>query len=279
MTALVATDLDRTLIFSRTAMGEEQFACLAPECVEMYQGGPLSYLTPDSRILLEELVARVPVVPVTTRTPAQFTRIMLPGGPFRYAVASSGGRILTDGSDDAAWRETVERRVASTSATLDEVTAALRARIDERWVRSLRTADDLFCYLVVDLDAQPADFLPEWQQWCGDRQWMVSQQGRKIYALPQPVTKSAALAEVRARLVADGTLPADAPVLAAGDGRLDTDLLEYADHAIRPCHGELHEMGWNRPHVTVTERPGALAGEEILRWFTGRVGGATALAT
>ncbi|MGV9671634.1 MULTISPECIES: HAD family hydrolase [unclassified Gordonia (in: high G+C Gram-positive bacteria)] len=271
MNGLIATDLDRTLIFSRHAMGEEQFASLDPVCVEIYNGGPLSYLTPAARNLLVALASQAPVVPVTTRTPAQFTRIELPGSPFRHAVVSSGGRILTDGTDDPAWRAQVDRRVAASAADLAEVVAALESRIDESWVTSVRTADDLFCYIVVDLDRQPGDFLSDWSQWCAERAWTVSQQGRKIYALPQVVTKSAAVAEVRARLVADGTLPDDAPVYAAGDGRLDIDLLEYADAAIRPRHGELEQIGWTQPHLTVTDTTGALAGEGILEWFTARI--------
>ncbi|MFT4127630.1 MAG: HAD family hydrolase [Gordonia sp. (in: high G+C Gram-positive bacteria)] len=269
---LIATDLDRTLIFSRNAMGEQQFRELTPECVELYRGAPLSYLTARARDLLVDLAARASLVPVTTRTPDQFRRIALPGGPYRHAVVSSGGRILTDGTDDAAWRARVDARVAAGSAALTEILDGLRARIDESWVRSLRTADDLFCYLVVDLAAQPPGFLPEWTAWCAERDWTVSAQGRKIYALPRAVTKSAALGEIRRRLVDEGTLAADAPVFAAGDGRLDIDLLELADAAIRPCHGELEEIGWTRPHLSVTTAPGALAGEQILDWFGARVG-------
>ncbi|MGC4935271.1 HAD family hydrolase [Gordonia sp. DT30] len=271
MSDLIATDLDRTLIFSRTAMGEQQFAALDPVCVEIYQDAPLSYLTPRAHTLLSRLAAVAPVVPVTTRTPAQFARITLPGSPFRYAIVSSGGRILCAGGDDPQWRAEVERRVR-TCAPLAEVTSALHTRIDDSWVRSSRTADDLFCYVVVDLDRQPAAFLDDWRGWCAARGWTVSQQGRKIYALPREVTKSAALAHVRARLIDEGALDADAPVYAAGDGRLDIDLLEYADAAIRPCHGELHGIDWMCPDLTVTTEPGAIAGEQILEWFLARVG-------
>ncbi|GAC02429.1 hypothetical protein GONAM_54_00560 [Gordonia namibiensis NBRC 108229] len=270
MSVLVATDLDRTMIYSQPAMGEAQFATLDTVCVEIYRDAPLSYMTTTAVELLSRLADRVPVIPTTTRTPAQYERIALPGAPFRYAVASNGGRILVDGTDDPEWRHQVERGVAETGAGLDEVLTELRTRVDDSWVKSLRVADELFCYLVVEAAAQPEEFLSAWQDWCAVHGWTASQQGRKIYATPRSVTKSAAIAEVRRRLVDDGAITADAKLYAAGDGWLDADLLEFADQAIRPRHGELELLGWTTPGLTVTTTTGALAGVEILEWFHDR---------
>ncbi|MBM7276269.1 HAD family hydrolase [Gordonia rubripertincta] len=270
MSVLVATDLDRTMIYSQPAMGEAQFASLDTVCVEIYRDAPLSYMTATAVELLARLAEQVPVIPTTTRTPAQYERIALPGGPFRYAVTSNGGRILVDGTDDPEWRRQVERGVSESGAGLDEVLTELRTRVDDYWVKSLRIADDLFCYLVVEPAAQPEGFLPAWQEWCAAHGWTASQQGRKIYATPRSVTKSAAIAEVRRRLVDDGVIGTDAELYAAGDGWLDADLLEIADHAIRPRHGELELLGWTTPGLTVTAGTGALAGVEILEWFHDR---------
>ncbi|MCG7634347.1 MULTISPECIES: HAD family hydrolase [Gordonia] len=272
MNALVATDLDRTMIYSRAAMGEEQFATLETVCVEIYRDAPLSYMTQTAVELMTRLAHEAVVVPTTTRTPAQYARIALPGRPFRHAVVSNGGRILVDGDDDPRWRAHIDREVTRAGATLEQVRDELRTRIDDSWVTALRTADDLFCYLVVDPSAQPPEFLERWQAWCDARGWTASQQGRKIYSTPQPVTKSAAIAEVRRRLIEDGTLDDSATLCAAGDGWLDTDLLLAADHAIRPRHGELESLGWSAPGLTITAETGALAGVEILRWFGERSG-------
>lgn len=94
----------------------------------------------------------------------------------------------------------------------------------------------------------------------GPRGWTVSLQGRKIYAVPKPLTKSAAMNEVARR--AGATL-----TLAAGDSLLDADLLLAADHAWRPGHGELADTDWSAPHVDVLTENGVAAGEEILRRF------------
>ena len=267
MTGLVASDLDRTLIYSRDAMGENQFRDTSPVCVEIYRDAPLSYMTSSAIALLTDLRAHAPFVPVTTRTPEQFGRVQLPGGTPHYSVVSSGGRILVDGVDDHRWRSGVERAVAAGSAPLDEVVARLAVVAEEDWVSTLRTADDLFCYLVVDTKRQPEHFLPEWERWCARHGWVASQQGRKIYAVPEAVTKSAGVEEVCRRCVDDGLLSAGDPVFAAGDGRLDVDLLEFAHAGIRPAHGELAELDWQHPTVTVTAQSGALAGEEILEWL------------
>ncbi len=268
MTTVVAVDLDRTLIYSRAAIEQT----LAPEtvppliCVEALDGSPQSFLTASAGRWLERLGATCALVPTTTRTPDQYARIMLPGGPVRYAVTSNGGNIAVDGHADPAWRRGVDRRIACDGAALGEVVTELDRRIDPSWVRSRRVADDLFCYLVVDLERLPGEFLAGWSQWCAERSWRVSIQGRKIYALPRALTKEAAVSEVLQRAGGER-------LLAAGDGALDAGFLTMAQAAIRPRHGELHELGWTAEHVRVTAAVGLLAGEEIARWLALRAAG------
>ena len=124
MRALIATDLDRTLIYSRAAGAAD-----TDRCVEIYDGAPLSYLTESAATLLTELAARVPVVPVTTRTRPQFERISLPGGPFHYAVVSSGGRILRDGVERA--RAKLEYTPLATAFCAPEFTISELRRVCE----------------------------------------------------------------------------------------------------------------------------------------------------
>ncbi len=265
MRTVVAADLDRTLIYSRAAIEQ----ALAPDavppllCVETLDGSAQSFLTVSAGHWLRRLAATAMLVPTTTRTPDQFSRIRLPTGPARYAVTSNGGNIVVDGRPDVGWRRGVDRRIARDGATLGEVVAELDRRISASWVRSRRVADDLFCYLVVDLERMPAQFLTDWARWCGERNWVVSIQGRKIYALPNALTKEAAVAEVLQRAGGER-------LLAAGDGALDAGFLTLAQAAIRPRHGELHELGWTAPHMSVTAAVGLRAGEEIARWLAVR---------
>jgi hypothetical protein len=262
---LIATDLDQTMIYSPGALRLPGPDVDAPTfiSVEVLDGKPSAFMTATAHHGFEALSAVHTLVPCTTRTVEQFLRIRLPlaatGRP-QYAVASNGGTLLVDGRPDADWRQGLDQRLRETASPLAEVTAALKERATGDWVLKRRSADDLFTYLVVDLAAVPDGFLAEWGQWCADHGWLLSVQGRKVYSTPIGLRKSAAIAEVAARV---GTTR----MLAAGDGLLDAEMLELADAAIRPCHGELEGLGWTRPHVSVTDRAGVLGGEEIVRWF------------
>ena len=263
MSVLVASDLDRTLIYSRGAMTLEP-TDTPVTCVEVYEGEPASFLTARAADLLVELSAIADIVPVTTRVRRQYERIQLPGPPPVYAVVANGGQVLVDGAPDPDWSATVRDRIDG-CAPLGEIWAHLSAVCRPEWTKTLRNADGLFCYAVVHPRRVPPDFVVEVGAWAQERGWRTSFQGRKLYWVPAPLTKSAAVAEVRERLGA-GT------VLAAGDSLLDIDLLMGADRAIRPAHGELHQAGWLAPHVEVTASAGVRAGEQIVEWFLDAVG-------
>jgi hydroxymethylpyrimidine pyrophosphatase-like HAD family hydrolase len=121
-----------------------------------------------------------------------------------------------------------------------------------------RVADELFAYLVVDRARLPQTWVKELAAWAEPRGWTVSLQGRKIYAVPGPLTKSAAVAEVARRTGAARTY-------AAGDSLLDADMLLAAGHGWFPGHGELAGSGWSAPHVTGLSERGVAAGERIVR--------------
>lgn len=259
MSVLVATDLDRTLIYSAAAAGRPAEDLVV---VEHYEGRPISYMTAAGLRLLTELAGRHVVVPVTTRTPEQLARVRLPGAPQRYAVAANGGALLVDGVPDPEWAQRVRDAVAG-AAPVEEAFAVLDASCDSAWAKPARIAAGLFCYRVVDRALLPADVLPGLAAWAGPAGWVVSLQGRKLYVVPRELTKSAAVAEVARRA---GT----ATTLAAGDSLLDIDLLAAADLGVRPGHGEIHDSGWAAPHVSALASAGIAAGEEILRWFGAR---------
>ncbi|WP_372458249.1 HAD family hydrolase [Streptomyces sichuanensis] len=260
---LVASDLDRTLIYSTAALSLSMPDERAPRllCVETYEQKPLSYMTETAAALLGELARTVTFVPTTTRTREQYERIHLPGPAPEFAICANGGELLVRGEPDPGWRAQVHRTLAAECATLEEVHERLLRSADPAWLLKARTAADLFAYLVVDRALLPPEWVKELAVWAGDRGWTVSLQGRKVYAVPRPLTKSAAVAEVARRTGASR-------VLAAGDSLLDADLLLAADRAWRPGHGELADAGWTAPHVTALPVRGVAAGEEIVRAFS-----------
>ncbi|MEU9998836.1 HAD family hydrolase [Streptomyces sp. NPDC050848] len=259
---MVASDLDRTLIYSAAALALGMPDAQAPRLlsVEVHESKPLSYLTEEAAGLLERLASEAVFVPTTTRTRKQYQRIQLPGAEPTYAICANGGHILVDGVADRDWHESVLRRLAEECAPLSEIRAYFTATTDLSWVRKHRVAEDLFAYLVVERERMPEEWLRRFGEWAEERGWTVSLQGRKVYAVPKPLTKSAAMREVARRCGAG-------LVLAAGDSLLDADLLLAADRAWRPGHGELADTSWTAPHLDVLAERGVAAGEEILRRF------------
>ncbi|GAA1170128.1 hypothetical protein GCM10009654_29260 [Streptomyces hebeiensis] len=257
---LVASDLDRTLIYSAAALQLSMPDAQAPRllCVEVYESRPLSYMTETAAGLLVLLARNAVFVPTTTRTREQYGRVRLPGPPPAYAICANGGHLLVNGVSDRTWHDQVIRRLGDECASLGEIRAHLLATADPAWLLKERIAEDLFAYLVVDRALLPEGWVKELAEWAEPRGWAVSLQGRKIYAVPRPLTKSAAMREVARRTGAGRTL-------AAGDSLLDADLLLAADRAWRPGHGELADAGWNAPHVESVAATGVAAGEHILR--------------
>ena len=261
---MVASDLDRTLIYSANSMALGGSDHQAPRMVvaEVYDAAPLSFMTRAAEDMLEEIVERSVFVPVTTRTRAQFSRVRLPGFGRGYAVTTNGAVLLHDGEPDADWSRHIQRSLGSACAPLSEVLEHLTGSTADPAILRVRTAEDFFAYSIVDRQALRPDYLVELEAWCADRGWTTSLQGRKLYCVPAPITKEAAVAEVRRRSGA-GLL------VAAGDSRLDAGFLELADIAIRPAHGELESDGFSRPNLRVTSTSGIQAGEEILRVVSG----------
>ncbi|AWE50041.1 HAD family hydrolase [Streptomyces nigra] len=273
MPVIVASDLDRTLIYSAAALALTMPDARAPRllCVEVHESRPLSYMTETAAQLLTDLGDRALFVPTTTRTRKQYQRINLPGPPPTYAICANGGHLLVDGVSDPDWHAQVTARLAESCAPLAEIQDHLMATASPAWVRKHRVAEDLFAYLVVERELLPEEWVKELAVWAENRGWTVSLQGRKIYAVPKPLTKSAALRELARRTGAELTL-------AAGDSLLDADLLLAADRGWRPGHGELADTAFTAPAVTALPERGVLAGERILREFL-KAAGTTAGAT
>jgi phosphoserine phosphatase len=263
MSVLCATDLDRTLIYSRGALEAHGDTKRSLVAVERHEGKNASWMTEQAAATFAGLHKRAAVVPVTTRTPEQWHRVRLPGAPARYAVTANGGVLLVNGRPDHSWDAVVAAELVQ-CAPLAEIWAHMSQVCRPEWTVKLRNARGMFCYAVLHRKRVPAGFVAEASGWAEQRGWQLSLQGRKLYWVPRSLTKSAAVAEVARRLEAD-------VVLAAGDSLLDADLLDYADRAIVARHGELVATGWRARHVVVTTESGVRAGAEIVDWFAAQL--------
>jgi len=268
VTVVLASDLDRTLIFSGRFFTDEHGArSTGRVCVERLDGREISFVTARSHAILEELARSGTLLPVTSRTVEQYRRIELPGPPPPFAVCANGGRLLVGGVEDEQYREELVRDLSHTSAPVADVWAILEVaaarRADAgRPLKAMRVADGLFCYTVDETDADPA-WAQALAQAVDPLGWGVTRQMRKVYLVPRPLTKARAV-----RAVAERTRASH--IVAAGDAHLDISMLHLADEAIRPAHGELHDEGWSAPRVSVTASQGVMAGQEIAEWLLER---------
>jgi hydroxymethylpyrimidine pyrophosphatase-like HAD family hydrolase len=267
---MVACDLDRTLIYSANSMKLEGPDRDAPSLVvsEVYGGVPLSFMTRAADDLLGRLVQGAIFVPVTTRTMEQFHRVRIPSRGSGYAVTTNGAVILHNGEPDRRWTDHIQDTVRANCAPLTEVLDRLTGHRRVEAILRVRSAEDVFAYSIVNREDLSAQYLEDLTGWCKERGWSTSLQGRKLYCVPSPVTKESAVAEIQRHVQAD-------VLVAAGDSQLDAGLLELADRAIRPSHGELEQMAYKRSHLSVTSRSGILAGEEILSFALAHAHAAT----
>ncbi len=264
--ALIAVDLDQTLIFSARLAPVGAPDAPAVRVVEQLDGCAAAVMTHRAWEQLAALAMDHDVVPVTTRTLDQLRRVELPPR-IRWCICANGGRLVTNGEPDEEW-ERWAVRLAAAGAPLADAEGVL-ATADDTWVRVRRTADQLFCYLVAHAaDCIDAAWLAEADAWAATNGWTLSVQGRKVYLVPSGLSKAAAVRRLRARLVQAEPAAPGRVLLAAGDSLLDAGMLLAADAAVRPSHGELQRRPEVVPGVEVVPGTGLSAGEAVLVWLT-----------
>lgn len=266
---IFASDLDQTLIYSPKSfrlLPEESVPRMT--CVEIYEGREISFMADGVIARLEQFASRHVFVPVTTRTIEQYQRISI----FRetinptYAVVSNGGNLIINGVVDPVWQELVGMKMAQGCLCAEDMLASFTQFCHDSWAKSVRTADHLFYYCVVERDKVPLDELESFSIWAREQQWNVSLQGRKLYVVPQVVNKWAAVAYIK-ELLQEKT------VVTAGDSLLDLCMLEQANYGIVPCHGELWDRysrgGLAVEGIEFTKQAGILAASDILDYVDG----------
>lgn len=261
---IFASDLDQTLIYSpksfRLVTGQP---IVAVSSVEIYEGRQISFMADQAVVKLQQIAANSLFVPATTRTIEQYKRISLFQETIipTYSVVSNGGNVLINGVVDPAWQREVKFNLDQGCLPLEDMLASFTEIHHESWAGPVRMADGLFYYCVVEREKVPLQELKEFSLWAEGQNWKVSLQGRKLYLVPQVVNKWTAVSYVR-------DLVQGKKVIAAGDSLLDLCMLEQADYAIAPSHGELWEScshgGFAIDYVKFTKQAGIVAADEIL---------------
>lgn len=261
---IFASDLDQTLIYSpksfRLLPGQPM---VAVSSIEIYDGRQISFMADQTIIKLQKIASHSLFVPATTRTIDQYRRISLFHEKIipSYSVVSNGGNVLVNGAIDLVWQRQVRLNLDQRCLCVADILKSFSEIHHESWAGPIRMADGLFYYCVVERDQVPGKELESFALWAEGQNWKVSLQGRKLYIVPQVVNKWTAVAYIQ-------DLARKKNVITAGDSLLDLCMLQQADYAIAPCHGELWESysSGRLPlhNVNFTKHAGILAADDIL---------------
>ncbi|MWV45728.1 hydrolase [Paenibacillus sp. HJL G12] len=266
---IFASDLDRTLIYSMNAMGDDYNAeaCFPVESSKE-NDRYISFMSKVAARLLRELSASAYFIPVTTRTVEQYRRIFYLNTTIcpEYAITSNGGNILVRGVPDEEWNAVVRAELRK-SASASQVFKRFEDMASPSWVLRTQHCEELFYAIVINREAMPILEVEELRADLAAMGWGLSVQGRKIYLVPSGLSKGKALKHLMDRLE-------ERVVAAAGDSLLDESLLETAMYKLAPSHGELFSLyGEKGPsYLEFTKHSGLTASEEIIRrvmeWFS-----------
>ncbi|WP_028389849.1 HAD hydrolase family protein [Bacillus cihuensis] len=259
---IFASDLDQTLIYSIRSMRlREDRPKPAMRVVEKRGEREISYMTLHAIEILKKVADKMMFLPVTTRTVEQFRYINLFQDEIvpPLAVTSNGGNILVNGKIDEEWQRKIKVKLENEALSGEEMLKHFSELANNNWVNSQHTADELFHYCLIEREMAPLDELMHFKEMIDQQGWKMSLQGRKLYFVPKAVNKWDAVAYIKEKSNREF-------VAAAGDSLLDLSMLEVADYAISPIHGELSEMGNSVVNKTIhrTDQKGILAAEDIL---------------
>lgn len=254
---IFACDLDQTLIYSRKSMG--LFDADELTIVEYYEGEPLSFMSNRAMQLLRLLDKQLLFVPATTRTLEQYRRVFGIADELapRYAITGNGGTVLIDGTPDESWRQQVLRLTGERCASFREIDDLFGGISSDVWVRKRTLCEETFFTILIERDRLPEDVMERLHERLPGLGWNCSLQGRKLYLMPDTVSKGAAVAYVMER-------SGSSALFAAGDSLLDESMLRIADDALAPVHGELYRRWGTDSPFRFTEQSGIRASEEIL---------------
>ncbi len=298
MMRIVHLDLDNTLIYSYKHILPDNLGCPAvcPKgtdvgspmglpgsivqaenrwmSVEAYHGRNISYMTERTHALLGQLSKKCLLVPTTTRTIEQYSRIKIPAADrmleqqysqagnsadlFNFALVCNGGILLADGESDRSWYEQSREIIADCTGELRRAFGLLKReplrKFELRFIEELfiftkcNNPDVVIARLNMELDPEKVDVLGN---------------GEKVYVVPKKLNKGTAVRRFREYIGAD-------EVIAAGDSAFDAPMAEAADIGIVPngfCekyHGRDNMKEMRGEHVF---------SEEMLAWINGYIGG------
>lgn len=213
------SDLDNTLIYSyRHDIGNEKVL------VEMKEGKELSYMTKVSYELLKEISQKKELVPLTTRSLEQYSRIDFGEQvKIKYALVANGGILLENNRMNEDWFKETKEIVGYADEELEKGIEILKK--DENICFEIRKVDGLSVFTKSNNVEETIKRLKEVLNL--DIVY-VDSNGSKVYIFPEKLDKGSSLKRLRSYVGADEHF------VAAGDSDFDVPMLLAADTSFCP---------------------------------------------
>lgn len=211
-------DLDHTLIYSHRVPLD------GPKTeVEYLNGKAQSFMTLRTLSFLRSQDA-FRLIPVTTRSKAQFDRILVFRDALRcdYALICNGGVLLVDGTEDEAW---YEESLSMVSGALPELHSLRQLAEQLSPTSRIHDVQGLYFYLK---HSEPDLFARKLTQHACPQKVRILYDRHKVYCLPVSLHKGSAIARFAKRF-------GPAMTVAAGDSEFDISMLRQADVRIVPA--------------------------------------------
>ena len=214
MINLFACDLDNTLIHSYKHKTADDI------CIEIYNGREQSFISSRTVELLKEVVTKVLLIPVTTRSIEQYQRIQwIEGIKPEYAVVSNGANLIYNDDIDLQWQsDSFKNYINTYSDELKQQQILLSQNLN---FTICRIVDDGFLFLkcsdTVDIEKISTEIQKQ-------TNLTVQYSGRKIYLFPPKLDKGEALLRLKYKFN-------PSQIFGTGDSVIDVPMLNLTDVA------------------------------------------------
>jgi hydroxymethylpyrimidine pyrophosphatase-like HAD family hydrolase len=256
---IFASDLDRTLIYSRFFLDPEVNNVTI---VEFKNEKGLSHMTNKSVDLLQCINEKILFIPTTTRSLDQYRRIdvfqelIKP----RFSIIANGGIILKNNCIDKYWESNIKSKLAKITKP-EEIIKLCEFFLKGDEINSYRCCDDIFVYALLRSDEIDNVKLSKVDKVCKEHGYYVTKNSRKIYIIPEFINKWEAIKYIM-------EVTCEKELISAGDSLLDLPMLENASYGIVPLHGELFRLYNNAlsimKNIHFTKTHGIVSSDEFL---------------
>lgn len=208
------SDLDNTLIYSHNRK-----ICGEKVVVEYLSGKEQGYMTAKTYNFLKN-ADWLNLVPVTTRTEAQYRRINFTVDfNIKYALVCNGGKLLIDGKEDKSWSD---ETLGHTENQIDALNSATELLMTMCGKYEIHRPELYMSYAVSE---KPKELCQELRKHINNESVCAEHDRRKVYLFASYVNKGNAIRRFK-------QLINIRKIIVAGDDIMDIPMLNEADYAL-----------------------------------------------